>query len=342
MSHQESGLANAELSRPDGQHATLDDRLEASDAVHKETNMSAWECVKLYPKAVIFSIIVSSCIIMEGYDVNLLQGLFAFGPFQRRYGELQPDGSYQLTASWQAGLANGVSVGQIMGLFINGWASERFGYKKTVLVSLFGVTCFIFILFFAPNVEVLLVGEILCGIPWGVFQTLTTVYASEVCPVNLRGYLTTFVNLSWVLGTLLGQGILRAFLDSGSSEWAYRIPFAIQWVWPIPIAIGVCFAPESPWWLVRKGKEEKAKKALTKLRSKKAALQDGVDATYKMMKYTHEFEAESEKEASYFDCFRGANLRRTEVTCMVWAIQNLSGSGFMGYSTYCKFIPPTH
>jgi SP family general alpha glucoside:H+ symporter-like MFS transporter len=36
----------------------------------------------------------------------------------------------------------------------------------------------------------LVVAEVLCGIPWGIFQTLTTAYASEVCPIQLRGYLT--------------------------------------------------------------------------------------------------------------------------------------------------------
>lgn len=121
-----------------------------------------------------------------------------------------------------------MAVGEILGLFVNGVVSERFGYRKTVLWSLFFVTAFVSILFFAPSVEVLFVDEILCGILWGVFQTLTTVYAAEVCPVSLRAYLTTYVNLIWVFGTLLGQGILRAFVEGGSSEWAYRIPFAIQ------------------------------------------------------------------------------------------------------------------
>ena len=244
LDHNEKGITLAnEVSTTD----TLDDRHNAASAADQEKRMSLLEGIKLYPKAVTFSVIVSACIIMEGYDVNLLQGLFAFDPFQRRYGVRQPNGSYQLTAAWQAGLANGASVGEILGLFINGWASERFGYRKTLLTSLFFVTCFIFILFFAPSVQVLEIGEILCGIPWGVFQTLTTVYASEVCPVNLRPYLTTYVNLCWVIGTILGQGVLRAFLSNGSSQWAYRIPFAIQWIWPIPIGVGVFLAPESPW-----------------------------------------------------------------------------------------------
>lgn len=40
---------------------------------------------------------------------------------------------------------------------------------------------------------------------------------------------------------------------------AYRIPFGIQWMWPPILILGVYFAPESPWWLIRKGRVEEAK-----------------------------------------------------------------------------------
>lgn len=65
---------------------------------------------------------------------------------------------------------------------LNGWVSERIGYRYTVMASLALVIGFTAIFFTAPNVQVLLVAEILCGIPWGVFQTLTISYAAEVCP----------------------------------------------------------------------------------------------------------------------------------------------------------------
>lgn len=80
---------------------------------------------------------------------------------------------------------------------------------------------FIFIPFFAHNLQTLLVGDILQGIPWGVFQTMTTAYASEVCPVALRAYLTTYVNLCWVFGQLIATGVLTSFLKR-TDQWAYR------------------------------------------------------------------------------------------------------------------------
>ena len=91
--------------------------------------------------------------------------------------------------------SNGARAGEVIGLFINGFVSERYGYRKTMIGALMSMTAFIFILFFAPNVQTLVIGEVFCGIPWGMFQTLTTQYASEVAPVRLRPILTTFVNM---------------------------------------------------------------------------------------------------------------------------------------------------
>ncbi|KND87113.1 Maltose permease MAL31 [Tolypocladium ophioglossoides CBS 100239] len=294
--------------------ATVED---AKVATAKEHSMSLWQGLKLYPRAIGWSVIFSTAIVMEGYDVVLMGSFFAFPEFNKKFGTLQPDGTYQLSAAWQAGLGNAMNAGQILGLFANGIVVERFGYKKTMLGALSLVIAFIFILFFAQNLPTLVAGELLMGIPLGAFQTLTVTYASEVCPVVLRCYLTTYVNLCWVMGQLLASGVLRGFLDR-SDQWGYRIPFAIQWIWPIPIIIGVILAPESPWWLVRDVYE-----------GNRAA-----EETVAMMIHTNELEREIEAGTTYLDCFKGVNLRRTEIVCLTWVAQNLCGAGLMGYSTY--------
>jgi len=309
---------------------------EANDATNVEKHMSIAQAFKTYPRAVIFSIILSTAIVMEGYDVVLLANLYASPAFAKRYGSQtgDPKNPYQIPARWQAGLSNGANVGEILGLFINGIVSERFGYRKTMILSLVAVIAFIFIPFFAKSLIDLEVGEVLCGIPWGVFQTLTTAYASEVCPTQLRAYLTTYVNLCWVFGQLIGSGVLRAQVLK-TDQWAYRIPFAIQWIWPVPIIIGVLLAPESPWWLVRRGRIEDAKKSLRKLTSSKNQHESfSIEDTVAMMVTTNELEKAIESGTGYWDCFKGVDLRRTEIVCVTWSIQNLCGSAFMGYSTY--------
>lgn len=104
-----------------------------------------------------------------------------------------------LLHSWREVASNILQVGSIIGLYLNGYISDIIGYKKTMVLSLLVMICFLFIPFFAPSIEVLVVGAVLQGIPWGIFQTLTVTYASEICPVALRAYLTTYVNLCWVI-----------------------------------------------------------------------------------------------------------------------------------------------
>lgn len=117
-------------------------------------------------------------------------------------------------------------------------------------------------------------------------------------------------------------------------EWSFRIPYALQWMWPVPLLIGVFLAPESPWWLVRKGRIEDAKKALLRLTSLDRETDFDADETIAMMVHTTALEEKITSGTSYLDCFRGTDLRRTEIVCMAWAIQNLSGNAFSGYSTY--------
>jgi len=108
--------------------------------------------------------------------------LFAYGPFQQRYGVQLADGTYQLTAPWQTGLSNGALVGEILGLFVTGIVAEKFGYRKTIITALLLVIAFIFVVFFAHNIEMLLVGEILLGIPWGklVQEPITKKFSAYV------------------------------------------------------------------------------------------------------------------------------------------------------------------
>ncbi|EPS38032.1 hypothetical protein H072_8253 [Dactylellina haptotyla CBS 200.50] len=106
---------------------------------------------------------------MEGYDLVLIFSFFAQPSFSQKYGNyIQESDSYQISAAWQSGIGNAINVGTIIGAFANGYFTYKFGYHKVLLVSLACMVDLIFIPFFAPNLTVLLIGEFLCGIPWGV------------------------------------------------------------------------------------------------------------------------------------------------------------------------------
>lgn len=308
-----------------------DDHREQTE---KETSMGFWKGLRTYPAAAAWSVLLSSSIIMEGYDTNLLGSLFAYPVFNQQFGEQLPSGIYEVSSSWQTGLMNGAQAGSLIGLAFNGWCCDKIGYKKTYMLAMTMMAAFIFIVFFSTNVSILFAGQLLSGIPWGMFQTLSVSYASEICPVCLRGYLTTYANLCWVIGQVLSSGVLRGFL-SNPTQWAYRIPFALQWMFIPPIAFGVVFAPESPWWLVRHGIYDKASVVVKRLMARdERANPANVEIKLSEMRLTNEHEKALSAGTSYRDCFRGIDLRRTEVACVTWAAQNMSGSALMGYSTY--------
>lgn len=95
------------------------------------------------------------------------------------------------------GLHSSQQVGQMVGLYIAATAIDRWGFKPTMRVALFSMICLIFMPLFSPNLIVLVCAEFLQGIPWGAFQTMAAAYASEVTPVALRPYTTTYINLCW-------------------------------------------------------------------------------------------------------------------------------------------------
>jgi SP family general alpha glucoside:H+ symporter-like MFS transporter len=179
--------------------------------------------------------VISTTVIMEGYDVTLLGSFMGYPAFRQKYGEFHSDQhGYQISAPWQAGLNDISAIGNIIGALLNGYLTAKWGHRKVLMSSLVALTACIFIVFFAPNIEVFLVGEFLCNIPWGVFATSGPSYAAEVAPLALRGYLTAYVNLCWAIGQLISAGVLKGLVNN-TTQWSYRIPFAVQWVWPLPL-----------------------------------------------------------------------------------------------------------
>ena len=130
----------------------------------------------------------------------------------------------------------------------------------------------------------------------------------------------------------IASGVLRGVLTR-TDVWAYRIPFALQWFWPVPLIIGVFLAPESPWWLIRHNRPEEAKRALLRLTSQ-GNESFNADETIAMMSYTNQIERQMAEGTTYAQCFRGVDRRRTEIACLTWLSQAMCGSSIQSFSTY--------
>lgn len=223
----------------------------------------------------------------------------------------------------------GNPVGQVVGALVAGYPMDLFGRKSTFFACVGLTACLIFIQFFARSLVALLIGELLGGLVLGCFVVIAPTYASEVCPMAIRGHLTSYVNLCFVMGQLLANGV-TAGTSKLDNHWAYSLPFALQWFWCAVIIPGMFFVPESPWWLVRKGRIDDAEASLRRLASEKV----NVSATLAAIMETDRLERELETGSTYWDCFRGTNLRRTEIAIGVYTTQVLSGIYLINYGTY--------
>ncbi|EED13362.1 sugar transporter, putative [Talaromyces stipitatus ATCC 10500] len=299
----------------------------------EEHRLTALDAIRKHYKACLWSMVISLTIVMDGYDGALLGSLVAFPSFKSHFGHfVNAKSGYQIAAHWQLALGCSSSVGNIVGIYLGAITTDRLGYKRSLLVWLTWLTGCIFISFFATHISVVFTGELLCGMSWGAFATMAPPYAAEVCPVVLRGLLEIWIVICWGIGQLLSYSVLLT-LNTDTSNWAWRIPFAVQWVWPVIIFPLVIFAPESPWWLVRKGKIEAAEKVVKRLGS--ADITDEmVHRTVATMVETNNLEKSVHEGAGYLDCFQGRNLWRTEISCVAWAAQLWCGFVISAYSTY--------
>ena len=84
----------------------------------------------------------------------------------------------------------------------------------------------------AKSLAVLVIGQTFEGIPWGIFIANSPAYASEIVPLSLRGATTATLQMSWSIGGIIVASIAYAF-DKRNDQWAWRIPLALQWIFPV-------------------------------------------------------------------------------------------------------------
>jgi SP family general alpha glucoside:H+ symporter-like MFS transporter len=84
---------------------------ETSAAINNEHNMSVRQSLRFWWKAIVFSFVISLCVVMEGYDTSLMNKFFAFTPFKNRFGdEVDSEGNKLVSSRWQTIILNGTQV----------------------------------------------------------------------------------------------------------------------------------------------------------------------------------------------------------------------------------------
>ena len=114
----------------------------------------------------------------------------------------------------------------------------------------------------------LLAGRVLSGIGSGLGMTAGTIYISEVAPTEIRGMMTTFYNINIMGGVAGSYWINYASLEviPEASSWQWRTSLVLQLIPAVFLFIGWPFFPESPRYLMMRGKEQAAHRSLARLR----------------------------------------------------------------------------
>ncbi|PMD45981.1 sugar transporter [Hyaloscypha variabilis F] len=305
-------------------------RTGAIDAENIEHNMTVLQAVKAYPSASWWAFVMSATIIMESYCVFLMGQFIATQRFARDFGVKSKTGEYIIVASWQSAFQCSGPVGAFIGVFIAGPITSWIGYRWATIGGLMFLNAFIFIFYFGNSQGMFFAAQILEGIPWGIFIANAPAYCSEIVPLRLRAPATQMLQMFWAIGSIIVGGITYHYQSKDSPE-AYRIPIALQWMFPTPLAILLFLAPESPWWLVRKGRLEEAEKAIKRL-GRASSGENAADAVA-MMRRTIELE-KNEKKPSLIELWKGTDRYRTLIVCGVYASQNLTGNLIANQAVY--------
>lgn len=134
--------------------------------------------------------------------------------------------------------------------------------------------------------------------------------------------------LAITIGLLLAA-IVNNSTHNNTDSSSYRIPIAVQFAWSLILVVGMLFLPETPRYLIKTNKVEKAAQSLHRLRRLPAdhpAIKSELDEIIA----DHEIQLSLGK-ATYLDCFRGSMLKRQLTGCGLQALQQLTGINFIFY-----------
>lgn len=107
LTEKTEGRVGERVSSVAGQNAVEDTNV----AIDNERKMTVRQSIRFWWKAIVFSFVISLCVIMEGYDTSLMNKFFAFEPFKNRFGDqVDDEGNPLVSARWQTIILNGTQV----------------------------------------------------------------------------------------------------------------------------------------------------------------------------------------------------------------------------------------
>lgn len=165
-------------------------------------------------------------------------------------------------------------VGCILGVLITGMLSDRIGRKKTILIAgwtflLSAIGCAV-----APSATILIISRMLGGIGVGMASMISPMYIAEFAPAASRGRMVAYYQLAITIGILLAylsNALLAHFNMGFTSEEIWRPMFFVMAIPSAAFLFLLVKIPESPRWLVSKGRMKEASDIMHTVRTPELA-----------------------------------------------------------------------
>ncbi|MFC4357673.1 sugar porter family MFS transporter [Halobium salinum] len=202
--------------------------------------------------------------LLFGFDTGVISGAF-----------LYIREAFVMSSLVESVVVSGALAGAAVGAALGGRLADRWGRRRLIIVG--GVVFFVgsLLMAVAPTVEVLIVGRLVDGVAIGFASIVGPLYISEISPPKIRGSLVSFNQLAITSGILVSYFVNYAFSEGPVLELAQSLFGAAGWRWmlgagmvPALILVGaMLFMPESPRWLVERGREDDARAVLSRTRT---------------------------------------------------------------------------
>ncbi len=189
-----------------------------------------------------------------GFDFAVISGAL---PFLRS--------EFLLTPWWEGFLTGSLGLGCIAGCLAAGKIADLYGRRPGLMISGLIFAFSSLGMAFSHSLTVFVSMRFAAGIGVGMASLLSPMYIAEISPAKIRGRNVAINQLTVVTGILVTNLVNYFLADIGSDAWRWM--FGLGAVPAVLFFVGVIWLPESPRWLVKAGKELKARQVLNKIGS---------------------------------------------------------------------------
>lgn len=259
-------------------------------------------------KSIAVAIVAALGGLLFGYDTGVISGALLF--IQR---------SFELTAGQEATVTAMLLVGAAIGAFLGGRVADTFGRRGTILIGAFGFILGSFWSAAATSALSLGAARTLLGLCIGGVSIVVPMYISEMAPTYMRGRLVSLNSLMIVIGQLVAFLTNSALASSGSWRWM----LGLGAVPAIVLLVGMLLLPDTPAYLVRRGKQDAALKVLRQMQGNSAQLSDIAVA---------EASSSSQARRAEWEALKTPWIRRTVIIAMLIGVtQQVTGANAIMY-----------